>query len=298
MTMRGAVVRSYTFGIFAGIAGALAACGGSGGEGAPAKSGSIPSMPASPGQAAAKEGTPPAKAVPTPKEICAGAPKIEVKLTLAHVEDVPPAKHGAPWDKTLEKEAIGYATALTADKGSGKPARLAPTPTLGASFSGIFGDGALVRRFPQLAQSKEFMAKRDDAGKLAAELCLNDAWQADCLGMMRSFMKAPNTSPEVAFAFGKTVRRHQNHSIAVPFFESALRQKKDAAWCSDEDLTLAVVAGLGLPPDFEGAPGARYIAAAPCYDALRETVRTHLAENPTGYYRDNACAVLEATGDL
>jgi hypothetical protein len=116
--------------------------------------------------------------------------------------------------------------------------------------------------------------------------------------MMTDFLKTSNTGADVGLAFGKITRKNQNHYVAVPFFKWALEQKKDASFCGDEDLKLAVVAGLGLPPDYENAAGARQIAANACWDALKADIKKELVESAGGYYRDNACAVLKAKGDL
>jgi hypothetical protein len=116
--------------------------------------------------------------------------------------------------------------------------------------------------------------------------------------MMRDFLKTPNTSVDVGFAFGKITRKNQFHYVAVPFFKWALEQKHDGAACGDEDVQLAVVAGLGLPPDSENAGGSRSIAARLCFDNLKAAIRKQLGEDRSSYYRDNACAVLKAKGAL
>jgi hypothetical protein len=52
----------------------------------------------------------------------------------------------------------------------------------------------------------------------------------------------------------------------------------------------------GLPPDDEGAVGARQITGGVCWEALSGQVEQELRAQPQGYYRDNACAVLRAKG--
>jgi hypothetical protein len=203
---------------------------------------------------------------------------------LQHAEDVPPAQRSAAWEGLVTKAAIGYIESLA---------------TKTAAYEGVFTSQALLKRYPHLLKSQEFMAKRGDAAKIAAEQCLSNAYRGQrCIDMMKDFLKTSNTGAEVGFEFGKITRRNQNHYVAVPFFKWALDQKKDKAWCGDEDLKLAVVAGLGLPPEYEEAAGARHIAATACWESLREGVRKQLEESPDGYYRDNACAVLRAKGDL
>ena len=314
------------------------ACGGGGGGSGNGKSiPSLPAYPAA--NEAKAEAPAPAAKPKDPKEICAGAPAIALKAAdgaflpmalegddgeekmgfaslsfvstfgvkakegtysmadlqalekkgsweelLGHAEDVPPAQRGAPWDKLVERAASGQLQTLASNT---------------ASFEGVFTSQALLRRYPQLTKSPDFMTKRGEAGKTAAEVCLRESYRGQhCIDMMKDFLKTANTPVDVGFAFGKITRKNQNHYVAVPFFKWALDQKKEASWCGDEDLKLAVVAGLGLPTDYENAAGARHIATNACWDNLKADIRKELIENPTGYYRDNACAVMKAKGDL
>lgn len=203
---------------------------------------------------------------------------------LMHAEDIPPAKRDATWEKLVEKAAIGELGQLT---------------TKAESYEGVFTSQALGKRYPHLLKSSEFMSKRGEAGKKAASECLREAWRGEhCLDMMNTFLSTPGTSADVGFAFGKIARLNQNHYVAVPFFKWALEKKKDAAMCGDEDLSLAVVAGLGLPPDYENAAGARKIATEMCWDALKPAVEKKVLEDGSSYFIDNACAVLAAKGAL
>lgn len=348
-TMRMVKVRPIAIGLgLIGVVAAIG-CGGENAGSGHAKSASIPSMPAYPDPKAEKKSEPtaaePAKSK-DPKQICAGAADVKIARSddapsaagakvwladkdrvqgdlgpsfkgakegthsmadlqalekrsaweelLGHAEDVPPAQRNATWDKLVERAAVGYMQSLTTNT---------------AAYEGVFTSQSLVKRYPHLAKSQEFMAKRGEAGKAASETCLQHAYRGQhCIDMMTEFLKTSNTSPDVGFAFGKIARKNQNHYVAVPFFKWALDQKKDAKeststttaaqMCGDEDLKLAVVAGLGLPPDYPNAGGARQIAANSCYDNLKAEIKKELVENGSGYYRDNACAVIKAKGDL
>lgn len=207
---------------------------------------------------------------------------------LAHAEDIAPAQRNAAWNKLVEHAAIEQVRALATKTGA---------------FEGSWSSQALVKRYPQLAQSKPFMQARADTAKIAAEECLRESYRGQhCIDGMTDFLKTPNTTPEVAFEFGKIVRRHQNHYVAAPFFKWAIDRKsaaaKSDAWCSDEDLNLAVKAALGLPPDYEGAAAGRSIAAGACWAGMKDSIRSTLEQDESGYFRDNACAVLKAKGAL
>jgi len=56
---------------------------------------------------------------------------------------------------------------------------------------------------------------------------------------------------------------------------------------------------LGCPSLGSGCdPSARQIAGGICWLAMRESLSTTLVKEPTGYYRDNACAVLKEKAGL
>jgi hypothetical protein len=143
------------------------------------------------------------------------------------------------------------------------------------------------------------MAQREATAKLAAEACLSDSYRGQrCIDSMKDFLKTPSTRAELGFQFGKIVRKHQNHYVAAPFFKWALDKQPNAAWCSDEDLKMAVTAALGLPSDYEEATAGRSVAAGACWSALKDAIGSELQKEGTGYFRDNACAVLKAKGAL
>lgn len=320
-----------SFGVMIGLVG-VAACGGSNSDAKPIAS--MPAYPAANDAKPAKTETTSADAPKDAKAICAGAKDVKVAAEaesprtrrslderderderagdisprkakdatysmadlqalekkgaweelLAHAEDIPPARRSAAWEKTVEKAAIGYMQQLTSDT---------------AAFEGVFTSQSFATRYPHLVKSSEFMAKRADAGKAASSICLQNAYRGQhCIDMMKDFLKTPNTAPETGFAFGKIVRLNQNAYVAVPFFRWALDQKKEAGSCADEDLQLAVVAGLGLPPDYENAASSRHLAVGACWDQLRPAIQTELAANSGGYSKDNICAVFKAKGAL
>lgn len=201
---------------------------------------------------------------------------------LSHAEDVPPTQRNPSWDEAVEHAAIGYLRSLKNER---------------ESFEGVFGSRDLLRRYPHLEKSKEFLSQRADLGQLAAEECFRSSYGGGrCVELMRAFLSPPEPAPEVAFAFGKLTRKNQNHYIAVPFFKWAFERKPEAFWCRDDDLRMAVLAGLGLPPDDEGAVGARQITGGVCWATLSGQIEEELRTQPQGYYRDNACAVLRAKG--
>ena len=205
---------------------------------------------------------------------------------LGHAEDVPPAQRSDAWQKLVTKAAVGYMTGLT---------------TGSDAAEGVWTSQALVTRYPFLSKSTDFMAKRNDAAKVASDRCLKDSYRGQhCIDQMKEFLKVPGTSNEMGFQFGKIVRLHMNHYVAVPFFKWSFDQTKesDAKWCGDEDLRLAIVAGLGLPTDYDDAATSRAIARDRCWAQIKPDATKALLDSPTGYVRDNTCDVMKAKGEL
>lgn len=88
--------------------------------------------------------------------------------------------------------------------------------------------------------------------------------QADNESCLRGLERYVAATPKEALSAAKAVRRQFNSEVSLRFFEKALA--KDAAnVCGDEDLQIAVVAGLALPKDYADATRARKMFDEQCY---------------------------------
>jgi hypothetical protein len=210
--------------------------------------------------------------------------KEQYEELLLHIEDVAPASRSAAWDALLTRASTAYVATLTdiAD-------------TYGA-FGGFMTTEQLAKRYPQLRKSKEFMRKRGEVGKHMFEKCFQLTYSGEeCVGMALEFVKVAGTDAGEKLAVAKVVSRNQNKYVAVPFFTAAL--KDDKSGCKDADLAATTTAGLALPPDYDNAKGARDIAQNVCFAELEKPIVEALTKSDTsGYYRDNACAVLREKG--
>jgi hypothetical protein len=142
------------------------------------------------------------------------------------------------------------------------------------------------------------MAKRSEVGKIVFDRCFHDSYNGtECVQHAKDFITVGDKDPALAFAIGKSARRSMNAYVAVPFFRAALDGTKDSASCADDDLSRAVIAGLGLPPDDSSAADSRYIAANACWKTLQAPVEGELRKlgfAPTGYSAVNLCSVVKA----
>jgi hypothetical protein len=154
---------------------------------------------------------------------------------ISHLEDIPPAERDAEWQRISEKAALGYTAALAKARDT---------------YAAFLAVQELGRRHPHLMKLPEFTEKRAAVGLTAIESCFRQTWSGgECVELLLGFVDADPDNSELALRAAKLVRRSQNAYVAVPFFQRATGGEKNAKACLDEDLRLAVIAGLGLPED-------------------------------------------------
>jgi hypothetical protein len=125
--------------------------------------------------------------------------------------------------------------------------------------------------------------------------CNRDSYNADfCLDGLKKFAER---NPKQRWAAGKQARLSYTHWVALSFFEPALGKAPAKALCEDADLSMAVVSGLALPPDYPGFTSAKNIYAGACAGALKPAVDKALMAESAGYLYQNVCAVYQAAGN-
>jgi hypothetical protein len=198
---------------------------------------------------------------------------------VAHLSDVPPSKRDGEWMRISEKAAIEYT------------ASLAKAQEPFAAYSAIESMG---RSYPHLMKIPAFTAKRAEVGLGAFSQCFKQTWSGgECVQTLLGFVDADPKNEELALKAAKMVRLNQFHYVAVPFFLRAVKDK-DSKACLDEDLRLAVIAGLGLPSDYDNAKGAKKLAFELCWSALSDHVAGEFHKNSKGsYYFTNTCKELK-----
>ncbi len=203
---------------------------------------------------------------------------------LAHIEDVAPAGRTPAWDQLLVEGATGYLASLS-------------TKSHSDVFHGFWTAEDLAKRYPPLQKARDFMAKRGEIGKSALTECFVGSYSgAPCVDRAKAFIALGENDRALDLAVGKVVRLNQNHYNAVPFFRAAVAGTTDDAACTDEDLKLALMAGLGLPGHYENAKGAREIGVA-CFNKVHADLDNELLSSGAGgYTRVNICSVLKAKG--
>ena len=205
-----------------------------------------------------------------------------------HLTTVRPTARDAHWASLAEQAAIGELTPLAT---SARP----------------FGDrlAALehyATTFPILNDNPKFLALRASIVLSAFGECLEQGYGAalaDCRrgleGFVRTTPKSVGTArADLARDAARLVGRKLNRSAAAPFFAIAIEApaETNVAVCSDPDLTDAVIAALGRPPDWDEAKASEALTEA-CWNTLGAAVVAQVArETGDSYYLGNACPTL------
>jgi len=203
-----------------------------------------------------------------------------------HLTTVRPTSRDAHWASLAEQAAIGELTPLAT---SARP----------------FGDrlAALehyATTFQILNDNPKFLALRASIVLSAFGECLEQTYgTADCRrgleGFVRTTPKSFGTArADLARDAARLVGRKLNRSAAAPFFAIAIEApaETNVAACTDPDLTDAVIAALGRPPDWDEAKAAATLTEA-CWSTLGTAVVAQVArETGDSYYLGNACPIL------
>jgi hypothetical protein len=206
-----------------------------------------------------------------------------------HLTTVRPTARDAHWAALAEQAAIGELTPLAT---SGRPFddRLAALEHYAKTFQ-ILND------------NPKFLALRASIGLSAFGDCLEQSYGTvlnDCRreldGFVRTTPKSVGTArADLARDAARLVGRKLNRSAAAPFFAIAIEApaETNAAACTDPDLTDAVIAALGRPPDWDEAKAAASLTEA-CWSTLGTAVVAQVARETgdNSYYLGNACPIL------
>lgn len=201
-----------------------------------------------------------------------------------HLGDISPSERNADWQ------------AVAGEASAGLLAGASPDEKLGTMM-------ALEQQYPVLLKSPKYSAARSEAGPAAFAACFRNGDLDTCRTAALKFVDADPTNGKLALAIAKLARLNMNSYSSVPFFKRALAANKGTAVCKDEDLSIAVIAALGLPYEDPLFVDARPIAGTTCWADLKKGILKELAANPNGYYKTNVCDLMRGkpakeTGDL
>jgi len=188
-----------------------------------------------------------------------------------HLEDISPSERNADWQDMAGTASAGLVAAVEHDEKLG---------------------------------TMQGLEARSEAGPPAFAECFQSEYQVEeCRNAALKFVDADPTNAKLTLAMAKVARLGMMSYAAMPFFKRAVTANKGGAACKDEDLSIAVIAALGLPYDNVLFVDAKPIAGTTCWADLRKPILKELAANDSGYYKTNVCDLMRGkptkeTGDL
>lgn len=196
---------------------------------------------------------------------------------LQHMGDISPSERKAEWNEVLGQAATGFAQ-------GGKDA-----------IDKLRNMLAVEEQYPTVVKNAKYAAVRTEWGPKGFATCFDRSYDvSDCKTFAIKFIDDDASNGKLALAMAKVARKGMNAYGAAPLFKRAVSATKATA-CKDADLSLAVIAALGLPTDYDDYADGKSVADT-CFGELKPTILKELV-GASGYYKDNACALLTAKKD-
>jgi hypothetical protein len=205
------------------------------------------------------------------------------KEAVDHLQDVSPSERNGEWDGIAGDAAAGMIAGLSNDDLAAK----------------VLTIEEVEKDTPVILKSAKYRSVREDVGMKAYTECFRADYLTEvCMQHALKFVDGDPGNTGLALKRGKLVRANAYHYVAVPYFKRAVANKANAPACKDEDLHLAVVAGIGLPKDDERAVDAIALASGPCWENVKKAVVDAFNAEESGYTVKNACTFLVSKGVL
>jgi hypothetical protein len=197
---------------------------------------------------------------------------------LMHMTDISPSERKAEWKDLLGMASAGYVE-------NGKDA-----------IEKLRNMLAIEEQFPTVVKNAKYAALRTEWGPKGFDSCFQESYDVgECRKFAIKFVDDDASNGKLALAMAKVARRGMNAYNSTPLFKRAVTATKKAA-CKDEDLRLSAIAALGLPTDYDDYKDGKSVIDS-CYNELKPAILKELGTEKTGYYHDNACALLTAKKD-
>jgi hypothetical protein len=181
-------------------------------------------------------------------------------------------------------------------------ARNAKWVDVGAAAAGGFlgqieGEDAAIaiideidREYPALVKNAKYAKPRAEEGYKSLEKCFGNSYSVEhCTKVAMRFVDVGGDKA-VTLKVAKLARRSMNAQGAVPFFEKAIAADKAA--CKDDDAKLAVIAGIGLPEDYDNAKKAKVLMTTCFGDMKAEILKAFEGDSNAGYTQRASCEIL------
>jgi hypothetical protein len=194
-----------------------------------------------------------------------------------HLNDIPPAQRNERWQTIAKQAALGVMEEVGNEQDH---------------FRGLLWSEDLLSTNPSLKAHKDFMKKRGEIGLIALKDCFGHIYDtADCGEYLKKFTAKDPDNLDLWFDAGKLARSNMKHWAAVPYFKRALLKPSDKRSCKDEDVRLAIVAGMDSPETSIQKDSSAL--AETCWSDVKNAVVAEFSgSNST--FKQNVCPLLKS----
>jgi hypothetical protein len=195
-----------------------------------------------------------------------------------HLEDIPPSKRDAEWSTLTENACANFMASLELNE---KNSRMA-----------LFASDRILSRYPQLKQSKTFMAKRAEVLLKSFELSYgysshssgNDPW----LDALKEFVKSDTLTVDLPQRAAQLVQKRLAAACAWPLWKTAIDRGSQV--CQQAEFQNSILAAFeeGVWKD-EIAE----VAKTKCWAELKTPLLTRLEKSEATSFPEAVCPVLK-----
>ncbi len=201
-----------------------------------------------------------------------------------HLSDIPPSKRDAAWQGLAERSSSSY---------------IASVPITDEQPETVFGVmDRLLTRFPQLKQSRAFMAKRAEVGLKAFRYSYgryrhssgDDPW----IDLIKAFIAVDTLDADLPQRAGELVTSRLVAQCGWPFFKQQL-DKTGTAICKNKEFKRSIVAAF-----VEGDWPEQILDVADnkCWGDVKDALIAELEGKPTKPFKKVICPLLKKKGAL
>jgi hypothetical protein len=194
-----------------------------------------------------------------------------------HLEDIPPSRRDARWQKVVEKTAIGQLRALD---------DLEKRPLEAVELA-----DAYMKRLPFLAKNRPFMQVRGELGLKGFDKCNDLSWEKEkCTDLLLPFVEADAGNIDLATRAAR-LRAKQGYSYhASPYWRLVAEWGKGSKKaCTTELLPESTLAAMALASGHEMLEPGLEVADL-CFPYLKTRLQAGAGESRAT--RNNICPLL------
>lgn len=202
-----------------------------------------------------------------------------------HLLDIAPSKRNAEWTALAEKSTANYLDLITVGKGR--------------SAENALGEvEELLKRLPQMKQSKVFMAKRAELGIKVYETSYHDyrhsSGNDEWLPKLKAFAESDTLTTDLPLRLAKVVTNRLIPVTAFPLVKIAL-ERQGKAICKDETVQKTLI---GTVEEGSWADDYTKLVTETCWDDIKGPAIAAIEKTDSKSMLKNMCPLVEKKNAL